>query len=42
MEKDYLETKQCRMIMAKEYITLFNVGFLLKKNSPLTGIFNQK
>ena len=43
MEKDYLETKTCRLTIAKQDFNKPSyVGLVLRKNSPLATIFNRK
>ena len=43
MEKDYSETKECRLSLAKEtFYKPSNTALVLKKNNALTTIFNKK
>ena len=42
MEKDYAETKECRLSLAVEEFYVANFAFVLRKNSPLQTIFNKK
>lgn len=42
-EMDFLETKECRLSMAKEqFFKPGFVGMVLKKDDALTTIFNKK
>ena len=43
IEQDYLETKECGLTIAKEkFFKPGFVGMILKKDSPLTTIFDKK
>ena len=39
---DYKKTGKCRLSLAKERFYKTNNAFVLRKNSPLRNIFNQK
>lgn len=42
MEKDYSETKQCRMVKGKQKFFDVKCAFVLRKASPLTTVLDRK